>query len=115
MNELIESISKLEIEQPDNLLLALIDKDFYEMAMKYINNEIFTIIETDPIHDHYIDNKNSKILLNYLIKNNLGYNLFNSKVEQLIKIYKINIQINVLNMKKYVDYYLENLYIISNS
>lgn len=115
MDEIIDSIKNLEIEQPQEILLSLIDKDFYEMSIKFINNEIYSVIETDPIYDHYIDKENSKILFNYLIKDDLGYNIFKNKVEQLIKIYKLNLKINDSNIKTYVNYYLENLYIISNN
>ena len=115
MDEIIDSIKNLEIEQPEEILLYLIDKDFYEMSIKYINNEIYSVIETDPIYDHYIDKKNSKILFNYLVKDNIGYHIFKNKVEKLIKIYKLNIKINDSNIKTYVNYYLDNLYIISNN
>jgi len=115
MDELIDSITHLHIEQPEQILLSLIDADFYNIAIKYINNEIYSIIETNPIHDHYIDKTNSKILFNYLVKDDLGYNILKNKVEKLIKIYKINFKINDLNIKTHVDYYLENLYIISNN
>lgn len=115
MEEIINSIQSLEIEEPSTILISLVDKDFYQMSMKYINNEIFSIIETDPIHDHYIDKENSKILFNYLTKDNFGYNIFKNKVEKLIKMYKLNILINDNDIKTYVDYYLENLLIISNT
>ena len=115
MNELIDSVKDLKINKPDDILLSLIDKDFYELAMKYINNEIYSVIDTNPIHDHYIDKNNSKILFNYLINDNLGYSILTNKVNQLIKIYNINLEINNLNLKKCVDYYLENLYIISKN
>ena len=115
MDEIVDSIKNLEIEKPPEILLSLIDRDFYEMSMKYINNEIYSVIETDPIYDHYIDKENSRILFNYLIKDNLGYNILKNKVEQSIKIYKIDFEINNSNIKTYVNYYLENLYIISNN
>lgn len=115
MDEIIDSMKNLEIEQPTEILLSLIDKDFYEMSIKYINNEAYSVIESDPIYDHYIDKENCRILFNYLVKDNLGYNILKNKIEQLIKIYKLNIQINEFNIETYVNYYLENLYIISNN
>ena len=111
MEELVEKFVCIQIEQPEEILLKIIDYDFNKLKDLYINNETFICIEPEPIHEYFLTPENCKIMYNYLSNNHTGYNLLKQTLVKEPVVQRFNIHINDVDIHSYVDYYLNSLVI----
>ena len=109
MDELINKLDTIQIIEPSDILLRIIDYDFNKLKTLYLNNETFISIEAEPIHEYYYTPENCKIMYNYLSNNNTGYELLYQKILKEPTVKRFNIPINVNDIQTIVDYYLNTL------
>lgn len=109
MEELVQQFECIQIEQPEEILLRIIDYDFNKLKDLYISNETNITIEPEPLHEYFMTPKNCKIMYDYLSNNQNGYNIFKQKLLKEPVVQRFNIHINDIDIQTYVDYYLNLL------
>ena len=107
MENIITSFNNINLNQEINdILLKIIDYDFDIIAKNYMNNITNFCFESVPEFEYYLTEDNNKLIYNYLINNNKGYDILRYKILDLIIKHNCNIIVIDIKIKAYLDYYL---------
>ena len=110
MENIITSFNSINLNKEINkILLKIIDFDFDIIAKNYINNITDFCFEQVPEFEYYLTEDNNKLIYNYLINNNKGYDILRYKILDLIIKHNCNIIVIDIKIKAYVDYYLNHI------
>ena len=108
MDTIIEDLNNFNFNEIDSTLLNLIENDFNKLSYYYIHNITDFTFEAEPEYEYILTEENSKIIYEYLIKNNRAFMILK---EKLVNLSKNNLEIYILDnqIQSYIDYYLEYL------
>ena len=114
MDNLTDMLKKIQIDQPNEILLQVVNHDFDNLTKLLFMADTIYIIKPPflAFQRHYLTTENCIIIYNYLSNNYIGYNLLKDKVTEYSTITKSYMSLSDTDIQSHVDYYLDNLALV---